>query len=272
VSPSSNNKQNIVAIVVPFYKTQLTQAEKISLKHVRHYLGAYHKYAVMPKRLQISLPDFEIARFPDSYFTSVLSYNKLVLAEHFYKTFLKYKYILLYQLDALVFSDQLLEWCERDFDYIGAPWLRNIDSPEQGFSDVGNGGFSLRKVETALTVLDSKAVVYDAADYWAEFRASNSRLDQILSFHKKYLKRMSYFRNVRWYSRHPRDMEDIFWSTIAPRIHPGFKIPSVEEALKFSFESAPRYCFEQNNFELPFGCHSWEKYDRAFWEPYLLSE
>ena len=226
----------------------------------------------MPRSLNFSLPDFEIVRFPDRYFTSVLSYNKLVLTDHFYRTFLKYKYILLYQLDALVFSDQLMEWCERDFDYVGAPWLKNANSPEQGFSNVGNGGFSLRKVETALAVLDSREVVIDASEYWTEFQATHTRFSQILNLYKKYLKRFSYFSNVRWYVRHPHDMEDIFWANIAPKIHPRFKIAPVAEALKFSFESAPRYCFEQNNFQLPFGCHSWEKYDRGFWEPYLLRD
>jgi len=47
-------------------------------------------------------------------------------------------------------------------------------------------------------------------------------------------------------------------------------VPEVEEALKFSFGIVPRYCYELNNNELPFGCHAWENYDKAFWEPFLL--
>jgi hypothetical protein len=25
-----------------------------------------------------------------------------------------------------------------------------------------------------------------------------------------------------------------------------------------------------NNHRLPFGCHAWPRYDRMFWEPYLV--
>ena len=42
------------------------------------------------------------------------------------------------------------------------------------------------------------------------------------------------------------------------------------EALEFSFELAPRYCFMMNGRRLPFGCHAWFRYDREFWEPFLL--
>ena len=270
MAPISENKRKTVAVIVPWYKPELTPAEEISLRHLRHYLAAYDKFLVTPRSLKIYQPDFEIRQFKDEYFRSVLAYNRLVLADHFYKTFADYKYILLYQLDALVFSDQLLDWCEKDFDYIGAPWLRNVNVPEAGFSNVGNGGFSLRKVETMLKVLNSRGIVIDPKDYWAEYQSVHSRFKQLRNLHRKYLKKLSFFSNVRWYARHPHDMEDIFWSNIAQRLYPPFKIAPIKEGLRFSFEQAPRYCFEQNNFKLPFGCHSWEKYDRDFWAPYLL--
>jgi len=80
------------------------------------------------------------------------------------------------------------------------------------------------------------------------------------------------FSNVSWYTRHPHDLEDIFWANIAPRVCPDFRVAPVKEALKFAFESAPQYCFEQNNYQLPFCCHAWTLNDRKFWEPYLLPE
>jgi len=45
----------------------------------------------------------------------------------------------------------------------------------------------------------------------------------------------------------------------------------VEEGLRFAFEGAPRMCFELNQQKLPFGCHAWAKFDRSFWEPYLIA-
>ncbi len=65
-----------------------------------------------------------------------------MLSPTFYDAFQAYRYVLIYQLDALVFSDRLTEWCEMDWDYVGAPWLKCADSPWVGASRVGNGGFS----------------------------------------------------------------------------------------------------------------------------------
>ena len=31
--------------------------------------------------------------------------------------------MLIYQLDAYVFKDELLNWANKGYDYIGAPWL-----------------------------------------------------------------------------------------------------------------------------------------------------
>jgi hypothetical protein len=54
------------------------------------------------------------------------------------------------------------------------------------------------------------------------------------------------------------------------KYYPRFRLPAVDVALRFAFEASPRVYFALNNYELPFGCHAWERYDKAFWEPYLL--
>jgi hypothetical protein len=64
--------------------------------------------------------------------------------------------------------------------------------------------------------------------------------------------------------------EDYFWAYEAGRYVKEFRIPQPSEALDFSFETAPRYCLAANSGRMPFGCHAWTKYDRAFWEPFLL--
>src|SRR5690606_35437868 len=97
---------------------------------------------------------------------------RLVLSRRFFRSFITYEYILIYHLDALVFSDQLREWCAAGFDYIGAPWLKSPDDPTQGFSEVGNSGFSLRNVEAALRVIDSRRYKVDPDDYWTRNHAS----------------------------------------------------------------------------------------------------
>ena len=52
-----------------------------------------------------------------------------------------------------MFSDDLLQWCEAGWDYIGAPWLPCRDSEWVKEPAVGNGGFTLMKVESCLRVL-----------------------------------------------------------------------------------------------------------------------
>src|SRR5258705_1912336 len=250
--PNLGEAKKLVAVVVPYYKNNLTREEEISLVHLRRFLDPYDKYLVVPNSLTPALTDFATKRFADTYFHSVFDYNKLVLSTHFYNSFRDYKYILIYQLDALVFSDQLMQWCALDLDYVGAPWLKNRAVPEEGCLNVGNGGFSLRKVETLLKVLKSPGTAIDPAEYWRDFCAQHSAFKQFINLPRKYLKGLSMFNNVDWYCRHPHDFEDIFWANIAPRVYPEFKIATIKQALRFSFEMAPEYCFAENNYELPF--------------------
>src|ERR1700744_1519211 len=116
------------AVVIPVYKTQLSAYEKVSLKQCKDILGDHPVIFAKPVSLNIdgliSVTGFQSVSFDDHYFESVHGYNELMMAEEFYKSFSDYEYILIYQLDAFVFSDQLDYWCDQDYDYIGAPWLR----------------------------------------------------------------------------------------------------------------------------------------------------
>jgi hypothetical protein len=76
-------------------------------------------------------------------------------------------------------------------------------------------------------------------------------------------------RGVKWYTTNYALNEDRFWSDRALFFNPNFRVAPVSTGLQFSFERHPRYCFEQNGHKLPFGCHAWGKWDRAFWETYL---
>jgi hypothetical protein len=85
--------------------------------------------------------------------------------------------------------------------------------------------------------------------------------------------RLRRFNNVRFDIAQymvDRENNDTFIANRSTHYYPEFKIASLETALRFSFECVPRYCFELTGRTLPFGCHAWPKYDRAFWEPYLL--
>jgi hypothetical protein len=154
-----NTHQKKVAVVVPMHnRSELTPDEQVSFQHLTHYLHAYDKYLVVPNSLNIDLPGCSLKRFGDEYFGSVAANTRLLLSETFYRSFSEYQYILIYHLDALVFSDQLEAWCDTGLDYIGPPWIHCADSPWVKEARVGNGGLSLRKIESFLKVFHRTSI------------------------------------------------------------------------------------------------------------------
>lgn len=260
-----------VAIVIPTHRV-IRPDEKISLNHLNKYLNKYDKYLVLPDHLDAlkfkEINAKKILKYPKENFISVPTYCAMLNTKEFYLPFQNYEYILIYQLDVLVFSNQLLYWCNKGYDYIGAPFFNpiigklshKIGSPVSG----GNGGFSLRKISTFLKVLDiaeKQAIRYSdnplVRKWWFFLAVLTGKS------HKIWLKA---FPSVYPFN------EDGFWSYEAPKYYSKFKVAPLTESLKFSFEKSPRKCFKLNNYQLPFGCHAWAKYDHEFWDKYLLRD
>ncbi len=276
-APGKGGNVSRVAVVVPGYnRAEFTQDEEISFRHLEHFLGRYDKFLVVPKSLKIERPGFQIKGFADSYFGSAIANAKLMLSSEFYESFGAYRYVLIYQLDALVFSDQLVEWCDAGLDYIGPPWLPSEDSPWVSNPRVGNGGFSLRNVSSFLKVLSSDRYWIDPEVYWQSIASGKSKYAQWLHRPRKWFKYVRRFNGVtrevqQWHLRPDGTKnEDHFWSDDAVRYFPDFKVAPFDVGLRFGFEVDPRKCFDLNKQSLPFGCHAWPRYDRTFWEPYLL--
>jgi hypothetical protein len=243
----------IVTLVA--YKQELTLLEQISVERCLEILGRHPIVVVAPEGLTLPPPldHLPSERFASNYFTSISAYSSLLLSHKFYERFLSYQYLLMHQLDVFVFRDELLDWCARGYDYIGAPWIGetfpNAPETRQGLPfwirsrlfgflppldhSVGNGGFSLRRVRTmhrALTLL----------------------------------------RRTRqaWGGRN----EDGFWSIALPECWWWYyRAPSVDEALRFSFDVNPSLCYQQTREKLPFGCHAWEKNEPEFWLPHFAA-
>ena len=276
--PSEGKK--LVAVVTTLHQFPTTADEEISLRHLRRHLERFDRHIVAPRGLALDFPDFKIHRVDDAFFGTIPRYNRLMLSREFYGRFADYEYILIYHLDSLVFSGNLEAWCAKGWDYVGAPWFKvHQDDPTGGFWAVGNGGLSLRKVASALAVLNSKRL-YQPPDIRANrtrYFASSPRLRSAFCRFKRFFHAHGYHNDINWCIREITQgsdilHEDIFWSLEARTFLPEFRIPEPREALPFSFEMAPRYCFKENAERLPFGCHAWAKYDRAFWEPYLLRQ
>ncbi len=261
-----------VAIVVPLSsRPGFTPDDEISLRHLRHYLGPFDRFMIAPEKMPVDAPDFEIVRVSPAFFGSVDAHTRMLMSPDFYERFRDYRYILTHHLDAIVLSDQLLEWCARGFDFIGAPNVSDAAMP----AVVYNGGFALRKVESFLQVFHSTAYAIDPEQYWRNFCARHSRPAQVAALPLRYLKRLHYFNNVRHdialWLKDPREMyEDMWFGEAATRYNPGFTLPSPEVARLFAFDQTPRRWLEMTGGQLPFGAHAWYKQDREFYEPYLL--
>jgi len=254
-----------VAVIIPFYKEELLHHESVALQQCFKILGSHTIIAIKPERLDLpatitQYPFFKITSFNNSFFADVHGYNRLMLSAEFYDAFIDYEYVLIYQLDAFVFKDELLYWCNQGFDYIGAPWIKpyvfpnvfeivksklqshyytrfnvqvnGLPSLKQFNYKVGNGGFSLRRT----------AVLYDLCI------KLNAKIEE-------YNKQESHLFN-----------EDVFWSVEVNRKSKILKIPNYKKALQFSFEFHPKTALQINNNQLPFGCHDWDL-KIEFWRP-----
>jgi hypothetical protein len=264
-----------VAVVVPMSnRSQLTADETISFNHLQHFLGRYDKFLVVPKTLRIDFPGFDKRVFDDRFFGSVQAHRRLLFSPRFYEAFRDYEFILIYHPDALVFSDQLEYWCDLNFDFIGAPWVKHKDAPYAGHTahegKVGNGGFALIKIESLLKVFYSPVYQVEPSQYWRLAHSQKPLQQQLWHLPKLFLKRLKIFNGARWELKNFNSNDDTFWANRASHYYPQFKIAPVKIALRFAFECLPRYCFELNQNALPFGCHAWARYDRKFWEPYLI--
>ncbi|MBI3922080.1 MAG: hypothetical protein HY318_11735 [Armatimonadetes bacterium] len=261
-----------VAVVVPIYREVLLPDEQISLRHLRKHLSGYDWYSIAPPNLKVPDIGAEVKRFS---FQSLESYSRVLLGEAFYTAFTDYEFILIYQLDALVFCSRLEFWCNQGFDYIGAPLLKSPQNSIEGFLQAGNGGLSLRRVVSFLRVIgaESSSTPHD----WRSLRRALAEMPadiRALPVSQRIIKMFRVCRAIRFGPKQYMSTytlnEDLFWSFRARLFAPQFRVAPVPIALDFAFDRAPRYCFEQNSHRLPFGCHAWGKWDRGFWEPYLL--
>ncbi len=249
-------KQKISAVVVPLYKEQPNEYDNISLTQCFNVLSDFPIIALKPKSLDLEhylYPFSDVYSFDDDYFKDIASYNSLMMSSILYQSFLEYEYILIYQTDAFVFKNELKKWCEKKYDYIGAPWLRNkvypdwIKSSKEYFrgsihrllnikqgglpslpqfeNRVGNGGFSLRKT----------------SQFYSLCKVCDNAIATYLSRNEKHFN------------------EDVFWSVEVNRYKRRLKIPSYKKAVFFAFESHPEVAMELTEGELPLGCHAWDE-------------
>jgi hypothetical protein len=262
---SFERRKKKVVIVIITHKEKLKTHEKISLNFLRKKLGKYDKVLVISKShrkvdSEFNKLKFKIMRLEDKYFGTAKGHNNLMRSRYFYDQFKDYEYILKYELDCLVFKDQLDYFCSLNYDYIGAPFIKNQLKRIKDINEIKirNGGFSLRKVNSFIDILNKGTKNHR---FW---------------FIKYYLNNFIWFNIFRIRALITRKIsfksifsigEDVFWSIGAKEVDSSFKVAPFNIALSFSFENNIPLSYKLNNNQIPFGCHSFQsKKNLKEWE------
>lgn len=265
-----------VAIVIPIYKSTLDQMNEVSLAQCFRILGKRkisfltHRginlssyYQIADEVLSISP---EVVYVEEHHLSSISSYNKLLLSSGFYKMFLDYDYILIYQDDCYVFEDCLDFWLNQDIDYVGAPWVKIDQNKLINFRGVGNGGLSLRRTKIFYDIFSSYIYVNRLSQIWDEYRKMNWRGWLGHFFGLIYGISLGSLSHEMFNSF--RGNEDEY---IGLYLKDSLKIPTSETALLFAFECEPEQLFHLAG-KMPFGIHAWWKYGKKFMMDRLKSD
>ena len=236
--------KNKCIIVVPIYKHEFNWDEYNSVNQLFKVLGQYDIIAFCPKSLDITYyqNNFNFKsyyEFWDSYFNEYPNgYNSLLLQPGFYEQFSEYEYMLVYQPDCWVFRDELEYWCNKEYDYIGSPYL-NTSTDLDYFDNcsIGNGGLSLRNINFFINICNKYKYI----------------ADNLVNEKNNYIGEDHFIIMIRQYN-----------------INLNIKLPIYTEALKFSWELNPSFSYQINDHKLPFGCHAYNKIiNHKFWDNFI---
>ena len=250
-----------VKTIIPIYRTDLQPWEQAALDNNMSKLSSLPVAFLKPESLELTAfaqryPQAEIVSVPDEWLGTkrgIQGYNEMMMSETFYAMFADCLYIFICHTDAWLFENRIEEWCDRNYDLVAAPWptrprymhfplkqylqLKLWLKPKdrilhcQMFGKIGNGGLCLRKVSTFREACKRHA---------AEIQTYNQRIDALHN-------------------------EDLFWALV-----PKLNVPSVEDALTFSFDLKPGLCYQLNHHRLPMACHGFNKPGRTeFWQPFI---
>ena len=276
------NQQSV--IVVPIISPTIDGDELVSLKQCLKVLNRRDICYLCSDTLDTSFYQkvnteygvaFHKKTFGQECFNGVEAYNCLCFSPELYKAFHQYKYMLIYQLDAYIFEDNLDYWCNHGYDYIGGPWLCHWSNEVENLNhwEVGNGGFSLRKVETFIDLLTNNKKLRKPLKGYSQFCKENRfRIKGNPFLYLWFLFRAvsGYHNTLAYYIRHDCQEDKAYAKC---KYNYLLNIPSIHDALRFSFDMRPSTCYKLNGNILPMGCHMWYKNDNEkFWYPIIYGQ
>ena len=88
-------RQSRVVVVVPIYKNEIDDDEKLSLAACRRCLSQYEIVFMAPERMRDRLPAYvdegTVDLFPDHYFENIRTYSRLLTRDEFWERFFAYQ-------------------------------------------------------------------------------------------------------------------------------------------------------------------------------------
>jgi len=281
-----------VAVIIPVYKPKPNDFEIISLKQVIKILYKYDFKIVTYKELDTAIYDqylqegkinYKYEYFDPIFFKDLQGYNKLMLSKDFYKRFTDYKFILIYQLDAYVFRDELEYWCEQDYDFIGAPLMEIEKGSDKKFfiKSGNNGGFSLRKIDYCIKFLNYKGPLLKPSSIYKILKERYNQ-NKLRLFYVFFNRIIGHKNNINYFIHKINLNEDLVfcltfsipvaWINVQLNEYKTWIKPNLPDSsisINFSFEHFPAYLYSINN-KLPFGCHAWKDHEFSiFWITYI---
>jgi hypothetical protein len=267
------NKSQI-CIVIPIYKEILNKFEVQSVEQCLKVLSDYTIHFVCPKGLDIGFYKENFSEvinftyFEKKHFENLSGYNRLMLSVGFYQAFDKYQYMLVYQTDCYVFRDELTDWANKGYDYIGGVWFDDYHgSPQLGAKiwHPGNGGFSLRKISKMIRILSTSSYPLKSLKLLAVENRINLALGRkafLKGLFKIPFKFLSKKNNLKHYVTNFEENEDVLFMELNLK-YKKLIVPPVADVLGFSWDRLPSFLYDKLG-HLPFGCHAWYREDHCY--------
>jgi hypothetical protein len=171
---SKGVKMGKFCLVTPTHKAKITEVEHLMLRHSLNLHRNVDHFFCVPDNIDVSylsqnFPESIILKMSSENFESLQSYNRLLLDSGFYRMFQGFTYLAILQLDSVLLK-KIDSVIDMNFDYVGAPWRKNIrvsifNHRMHGNNkrlmwlpyrnvQVGNGGLSIRRTESMIDLTE----------------------------------------------------------------------------------------------------------------------
>ncbi|GAA0558649.1 hypothetical protein GCM10009415_45790 [Chitinophaga japonensis] len=187
--------------------------------------------------------------------------------EQFYALFKAYEFLMTYELDAYIFSADIAGHNGFAYDFIGAPVFEGYMAagPDAPFLEALNSGFSIRRVQSCIWVLE-RLRKYKVR--WKRYKLLLAAMPFLEKIIKNGWRQVAFNDHLRGYFTNGYFNEDMILTQVVPALFPVFKVAPPEVAAAFSFEVNPERLYRLNRNRLPLGCHAWTKFS-AFWQEHI---